>query len=279
MFWLQFRNELWTLFAKKRTHIGFGMFALAQLIIVLIFRFTTASSAVHRDIRRIGLDDHKYFSALTLAATILLYLAYSLLPIYVALVGGDIVSKEAEDGTLRMLLSRPISRLRLLCLKWLAGFSYACVLVVALGGLTLFWTWLSFPRGGGMFVLVPNEGFGLFDLPAGLHQYLLGCLTMMAKAGTIMSLAFMFSCFNMKPASATIISLSLLIIDRILMELPYFQDLQPWFLGHYLNVWQTFLTGPAAAWRVGQALCVMFAATLTFFIVGAAAFQARDIKS
>ena len=37
---LQLRNELWKLFAKKRTYIGFGAFLIAQSAMLLIFRFT-----------------------------------------------------------------------------------------------------------------------------------------------------------------------------------------------------------------------------------------------
>src|SRR5206468_12992101 len=40
MFYLQLRNELWKLFAKKRSYIGFLMFLLAQNVIILVFRFT-----------------------------------------------------------------------------------------------------------------------------------------------------------------------------------------------------------------------------------------------
>ena len=40
MFYLQLRSELWKLFAKKRTYIGFLMFLLAQNAIILVFRFT-----------------------------------------------------------------------------------------------------------------------------------------------------------------------------------------------------------------------------------------------
>ena len=60
-----------------------------------------------------------------------------LMPLYAALVGGDMVAKEAEDGTLRMILSRPISRFRLLFVKWLAGVIFAALLVVVLGGTAL----------------------------------------------------------------------------------------------------------------------------------------------
>jgi len=40
MLWLHLRNELWKLFGKKRTYIGFGAFILAQNGMLLMFRFT-----------------------------------------------------------------------------------------------------------------------------------------------------------------------------------------------------------------------------------------------
>ena len=40
MFYRHLRNELWKLFGKKRTYIGFGAFLLAQNAMLLTFRFT-----------------------------------------------------------------------------------------------------------------------------------------------------------------------------------------------------------------------------------------------
>ena len=73
-----------------------------------------------------------------------------------ALVGGDIVAKEAEDGTLRMILSRPISRLRLILIKWLAGMVFSLLLVIALGAFGILFSSFWFPWGG-MFVFVPGD--------------------------------------------------------------------------------------------------------------------------
>src|SRR5438067_1991897 len=74
-----------------------------------------------------------------------------LMPLYAALVGGDLVAKEAEDGTLRMILSRPISRFRLLFVKWLAGVVFSIVLVTVLGAMALAFARIWFPWRG-MFV-------------------------------------------------------------------------------------------------------------------------------
>src|SRR6266496_3479714 len=160
MFYLQLRNELWKLFAKKRTYIGFMMFLLAQNVIILLFRFTNGPRVnMVRTLEGNGYLAQEFISALTVATFMLLPIAYMLLPLYVSLVGGDLLAKEAEDGTLRMILSRPVSRARLLVLKWLAGAMFSFALVMALGMFGVVFASLWFPWKG-LFVFIPGEVFG-----------------------------------------------------------------------------------------------------------------------
>ena len=278
MFFYQLRNELWKLFGKKRTYIGFGMFLLAQNVIIILFRYTNATKPMVRTLEGNGYLAQDFVSTLTIATIMVLVMAYTLLPLYVALVGGDLVAKEAEDGSLRMILSRPVTRFRLLLLKWLAGNVFAFALVVSLGAFGLVFTSFWF-HWGGLFVFVPGETFSLFDSGTGLGRYLGAHLVMFTKAATVLSLAFMFSCFNVKPAAATILALSLMLINGIMQEIPYFKGFQQWFLTYHLNVWQVVFQENIPWWRLGQSLSILLAFSLTCLIIGAAAFQMRDIKS
>src|SRR6266446_6293938 len=151
MFYHHLRNELWKLFGKKRTYIGFGAFLLAQNAMLLAFRFTRWQSDMQRMLAGNGYLAEEYVSALTVAVVMLTPQIILLMPLYAALVGGDLVAKEAEDGTLRMILSRPISRFRLLLAKWLAGAVFAAVLVIVLGVTAVCFARIWFPWRG-MFV-------------------------------------------------------------------------------------------------------------------------------
>jgi len=280
MFFHQLKNELLKLFAKKRTYIGFAMLVLAQFLIVSLLRFSNAAhQGLIQTIQRSGLDAGKYVSMLTVATFMVLVLAYSMLPLYVALVGGDMVGKEAEDGTLRMVLSRPVSRLRLLGLKWLAGVVFSVLLVTGLAAGGLLFCGICFPVAGGLFTQLPEQTPSLLNYHDGLHRFLMAHVFMVAKAVTIMSLALMFSCCNMKPAAAAIVALSLIMIDRIMMDIPWFHDFKEYFLGHYLNCWQLLFLNPIPWWQIGQSVSLLAGLSLTFFIIGASIFQARDIKS
>ncbi len=279
MFYHQLRNELWKLFGKKRTYIGFGMFLLTQNVVSLIFKFTRASQPMARLLEGNGYALEPYLSVLTIATIMLIPLAVFLLPLYVSLVGGDLVAKEAEDGTLRMILARPISRVRLLLLKWLAGAIFSVVLVLSLAVFGLLFARLCFPWGG-LFVFMPEQGiFGVFSGGEGLGRYVIAHVMLISEAVSIMGLAFMFSCFNMKPAAATILALSLMFVNIILQHIPWFKEFQHWFFTYHLNLWQLMFAQPVPWWRVGESLSVLVGFNVTFLVVGCTAFHLRDIKS
>ncbi|MDD8047839.1 MAG: ABC transporter permease subunit [Verrucomicrobiota bacterium] len=279
MLLLQLQNELWKLFGKKRTYIGFLIFLLAQNTIILIFRFAPAPQArLTTMLEGNGHAAGEYLSSLTFASFMVFPIAYMLLPLFAALVGGDIVAKEAEDGTLRMILSRPISRLRLILIKWLAGMVFSLLLVIALGAFGILFSSFWFPWGG-MFVFVPGEMFSLFPAGEGLRAYAAAHLMMGIKAGTITGLALMFSSFNIKPAAATILAISFVFGNFIVMNIPFFEDLQHWFLTYHLNIWRLMFL-PKIPWTdLWESLSLLAGFNLTFLVIAAATFQVRDIKS
>ncbi len=279
MFLAQLKNELAKLFGKKRTYIGFGAFVLAQTVMLLMFKYTRWQNHFERLLAGNGYLASEYISALTVALLMLYPQILMLMPLYVALVGGDLVAKEAEDGTLRMILSRPISRLRLLLVKWVAGIVFAAVLVLSLGVIALGFARLYFSWKG-MFVLAqPPLTFGIFSPDEGLAMYVFSHLFMVGNAGTLLSVAFMFSCFNMKPAAATILALSFLFADMVIRHIPFFEQYQTWFITYHLECWFLVFQRPTPWAQILQSEITLLAVSATAFVIGAMGFQMRDIKS
>jgi ABC-2 type transport system permease protein len=279
MFYRHFTSELWKLFGKKRTYIGFGAFLVVQNATLLFFRFTRWQQDLARNLQGNGYLVSEYISALTVALIMLLPQVILLMPLYAALVGGDLVAKEAEDGTLRMILARPISRFQLLLAKWLAGVTFSIVLVAGLGAMAVLFARIWFPWRA-MFVFWPPLGiFSLMDASDGLRLYIFSHAFMAINASAVLSVAFMFSCFNMKPAAATILSLSFLFMNIVLENLPFFDRYEEYLLPYHFRIWLFIYSSPTPWARIGQSLCVLLAFNLTTFIIGTAAFQTRDIKS
>ena len=272
------KNELIKLFGKKRTYIGFGAFLLSQSVMLLLFKFTHWQRDLQRQLSDNGYFAPDYVSALTVAFIMLLPLAPLLMPLYAALVGGDLVAKEVEDGTLRMILARPISRFSLLLAKWGAGVLFSAVLVFVLSSAALLLARIWFPWKG-MFVFAPGMVFNVLTPSDGLKIYGCSQLFIILNACVILGIAFMFSCFNMKPAAATILSLSFLFINFVLENIPFFQPYQDWFLTHHFQSWVLIYASPTPWAKVTESLCILLATCISAFLIGAAAFQARDIKS
>jgi len=280
MFLAQLKNELWKLFGKKRTYIGFGAFVLVQAAMLLMFKYTRWQGQFERLLEGNGYLASEYISALTVALVMLVPQIYLLLPLYVTLVGGDMVAKESEDGTLRMILSRPISRVRLLLVKWVAGTMFSAVLVLALGAIALGFARILFPWKG-MFVFgeQSNPIFGLFAPAAGLKLFAFSHLFMAVNAVAMLSVAGMFSCFNMKPAAATILALSYLFMSLVMQHIPFFESYQNWFITHHFDSWLLVFQSPVPWAGLIQSQIILLATSATAFVIGALAFQVRDFKS
>jgi ABC-2 type transport system permease protein len=283
LFLRQFRAELLKLFARKRTWMGFGAFFLLEVIILLKLQSAEAARFFQRDFQRsaggLSLLFEDYFRGLTMAFTVMVFTLFLLGSVFLALVGGDIVSKEVEDGTLRMTLCRPITRLRVLLIKYLSCVTYTLVLVLFIG-LSALLTGMAWRGTGGLFAFVPEEKLMiLYPQTEGLIRYGASMLLQTASLVTITTLAFMFSCFNAKPAAATVITLTLFLADRILSFMPQFESYRHWFMTTHMATWTNIFREPIPWDRIAGDYLYLLGLNGTFLIIGFAVFSRRDFKS
>jgi ABC-2 type transport system permease protein len=226
-----------------------------------------------------GYVAEEFISALTVSFITLIPQVALFMPLYAALVGGDLVAKEAEDGTLRMILSRPVSRFRLLFVKWLAGVIFSIALVLVLGGTELAFARMWFPWKSMLAFSPDDDLFSVMQAAEGLKLYAASHVLMAINASVVLGLGFMFSCFNMKPAAATILALSVYILSFVVEHIPFFQEYREWFLTYHFHAWLFLFAQPIPWARVLGSLSILIGFNLTAFLIGTAAFQARDIKS
>ena len=279
LFLLQLRGELWKLFARKRTYIGFGVFFALEVLILILFQLPKVQRSWRGLIEQAGYGFEQYFSGITLAFQIIFFTTFLLGILYVALVAGDIVAKEVEDGTLRMTLCRPVPRVRLLALKYLACLIYTFALIFFIG-LSALAVGIARQGTGGFFAFQPLQKlFALYDFGPGLARYL-GSLPLLALSLlSVASLGFMLSCFNMKPAAATICTLSYFIADMIFRGIPYFESIKPWFITSHTETWYNVVRSPKPWPQMLEDYAYLIGLDATFFLVGAIVFSARDFKS
>lgn len=280
LFLRQLGYELLKMAARKRTYIGFGAFLAVQLAILLLLEHPKARANVGELLTGNGLAFADYYRGLTLAVVVIVFTFVLLGALYIALVSGDIVAKEVEDGTMRMLLARPISRWRLLTIKWLACTVHAVVLVLFLAATALLLATLYKGGPGKLFVFIQEEGlFAFYDTGPGLGRYAIAVLLLSYSTLVVSSLAFMFSCFAMKPAAATILTLSVFFVDLVLQNMPFFRDFRGWFMTWHTGFWARSFHEHIPWPSLVQSAVYLLALNATFYALGVMRFCTRDLKA
>ena len=276
---LQMRNELHKLFARKRTYLGFAAFVAVEILLLLLLNLPKPKAGFRKLIEQNGYGFDQYFSGATLGLLMLMWTTFLLGALYLALVAGDVVAKEVEDGTLRMILCRPISRLRVGFLKYAACVLYTFALTFFIG-LTALVAGLLYCGWGGLFAIAPLEQLlAMHEAWPGFWRYL-GALPLLGFGlVSISSLGFLFSCCEMKPAAATILTLSIFFFDSIFRSIPYFESLRGWFMTSHMTVWLRVFEYHIPWWRIAEDVTWLGALNVTFALVGLAILQKRDFKA
>jgi ABC-2 type transport system permease protein len=131
MIWELVRIELFKVFRKPRTFIAFVAITMIVALIQMGFyvdgesyiQFGMNALSENFDIQ--GKVLNGYLLAYIILQTLLVHV-----PLLIALVAGDMISGEANMGTLRLLVTKPISRAQLVSAKFIASSIYTILLLL-----------------------------------------------------------------------------------------------------------------------------------------------------
>lgn len=271
---------MWKLLARKRTYLGFGAFLLLESLIYFMLSRDFGKRWLGTMIHRGGESFESYYSALTIAYFILRISTFLLGAIYLTLVAGDVVAKESEDGNLRLILARPISRLRLLGTKFLSCLVYSFVLMQFISWSALLLGTLLRGWGGGLFAFAPEQEFmAFYDSTEGLQRYAMSTLGLSLSMMGAASMAFFFSCWRIKPSAATITALSYLFMDMVLREGHFMDNYKHLLLTEYMATWSMVYFEEIPWVKILRNYSMLAGMCITLFVVGASVFESRDVKS
>lgn len=280
MFLRQLRGELKKLFARKRTYIGYVVFLVFEALLLSLWVYVGREQ--FEDLaKRNFIPVDLLSSSLTATYWIMGFSMFLLGSIYFALVAGDIVAKETEDGNLRMVLSRPVSRLRILVLKYCAVIIYTVTFVIFVGvtgyGMALF----AMGTEGGLFIWNP-EMYILAVYPdrdEAFQRLFIGACFMGLSMCVVTSLGFFFSCLKIKPAAASVMALSVFFIDFVLQNIPFLANHKDVFITFRMANWIYVLQENIPWERIVESYAILMGLCVSLFIMGWMVFQSRDFKT
>lgn len=281
LFWMQLRCELKKLFSRRRTYIGYGVFLIFEIVLLTVFQLEKAKGEMGALLEQNGLSLTTFYSSQTVTFWVMAFSIFLLGSIYFALVAGDIVAKETEDGNMRLVLSRPVGRFRVLLLKYLAVVIYTVTFVLFVGVTGYAMAVLALGWEGGLFAWNPKMQIFAFYTSwwEGMGRLLICALLIGVSMCTLSSFAFFFSCLKIKPAAATILALSVLFLDFVLQEFPFFKPYEDYFITFKMNHWLYAMENYLSWAKIGEGYVFLMGLNVTLFVMGWMAFQSRDFKT
>ncbi|HET6766881.1 MAG TPA: ABC transporter permease subunit [Chitinophagaceae bacterium] len=236
--------EIFKIFKRPRTYIAFAVIALIIILIQIALKFG-GEEYVSLMLSGMGDSFEEIPSKDILNGYLVCFVILNLLlihvPILVALVAGDAVAGEANMGTLRLLASKPVSRVKLLVVKFLASALYTLILLVWVAVLALF---LSITLFGVNWLGVPRElQFNIMESDDVLWRYSLAFCFAAIGLICVAALAFMLSVFSDNSIGPIVVTVCVIIVFTILtqMQIPFYDEtIKPYLFTTHMLGWKGF---------------------------------------
>ena len=237
------RIELYKIFKRPRTYIAFAVITVIILLVQIALKF---GGEEYVDLMMTGAKEtfdiptHQILNGY-LVCFIILNLLLIHVPILVALIAGDVVAGEANMGTLRLIVSKPISRSQLLAVKFLASSVYTILLLI---WVAIFALWLSILLfGTNQLVVARKDEYDIISTWDVLWRYAAAFVFAALGLITVAALAFMFSIFADNSVGPIVATVCVIIVFTILtqLQIPFYDEtIKPYLFTTHMLGWKGF---------------------------------------
>ena len=233
--------ELYKIFRKPRTYIAFGAVAAIVGLIQLGFyadgesymKFGMQTLSDSFDVS--GNILNGYLMAFIILQTLLVHV-----PLLIALVAGDMISGEANQGTLRLLLTKPVSRNNMILGKFTASAIYTLALLIWMAIWALGISMLIF--GVDDMLILKSESVTQVLSSDVLWRYVAAFAFASLAMLTVSALSFFLSLFAENSIGPIMATMSIIIVFTILnaLDLPIFNLVKPYLFTTHMLGWKGF---------------------------------------
>jgi ABC-2 type transport system permease protein len=266
-----FRSELGMVFRRRRNQAILAVLAGIPIVIAIAIKVTAPEND--------GRDGPPFLFSITgngifVALTALTVVLPLFLPLAVAVVAGESVSGEASLGTLRYLLVVPVSRTRLLAVKYGAALAYclaAAGLVAVVGALM---GAILFPVGPVTLLSGTQVSYG-----SGLFRLLLVVVYIAVMMAGLSAIGLFVSTLTESPIAAMATTAVLAVLSQVLNQVPQLDWLAPWLFSHYWLDYGDFLRDPIATGTVLHGMAATGAYILIFASLAWSRMTTKDVSS
>jgi len=201
------------------------------------------------------------------------------IPFLIALVAGDLLAGEATAGTYRILLTRPVSRLKVVSSKFIAGNIYTFSLILWLAIVSLGVGAILF--GFGELIVIRTGSVLILDRADVLWRFLLAYGFAALGMSVVCSLALFFSSLVENAIGPIVSTMAVIIVFIIVsaINIDLFKSIRPYLFTNYILSWRLFFSDPVNLSKVLEAVLILFGHIIFLFGITTIIFKRKDILS
>lgn len=290
--------ELYKISKRPRTYIAFA--AISAIVFIFQFAFKAdGESYMNLMLQNVqdsfSLDKTKaingYFMCYIILNTLLVQV-----PILVALIAGDAISGEANMGTLRLILTKPVSRTELILVKFLASFIFTVMLLVWMAIMALFVSMFIFGVDDMLIFRVKGEESQILQITKDdvMWRYFAAFGYAAVALTVIAALAMLLSIFAENSIGPIIATVCIVIVCTVVsnINVPIVEkNVKPWLFTSYLVGWKGFfyigttedgepIKGSLENWpAIRNSLYILIGHIIVLLGISVLLFRKKDILS
>ncbi len=241
--WKLLQFEVFKIFKKPRTYIAFAAIAAIVLLIQVALlingkeyvKFMLSSLDDTLDIPYTQIRNG-YWICFAMLNLLLIHV-----PILVALVSGDIIAGEANMGTLRLLMTKPISRAEMMLTKFLACVIYTIMLLIWMTFLSLVISVVLF--GTNDLVVAKEAELLQIEKVDVLWRYIAAFGFATVALIVVAALSFLLSAISENSIGPIVATVSIIIVFTIMSEMRipiYDNTVKPYLFTTHMLGWKGF---------------------------------------
>jgi len=296
--WKLLQIELFKISRRPRTYIAF----VAVAAIVFIFQFAfKADGQSYMDLMLQNVKDtftfdrvqaiNGYFMCYIILNTLLIQI-----PILIALIAADSISGEANMGTLRLIISKPVSRTQIILVKFAAATVFTFFLLLWMALMALFLSLFIFGTGDMLIFRTKGEESQILLITRDdiMWRYYAAFAYATVALTVIASLSLLLSIFAENSIGPIIATVCIVIVCTIIsnINVPIIdKNVKPYLFTSYLVGWKGFfyigtdndgktIKGSLENWpAIRKSLLILIAHIFILVTTAIMVFKKKDILS
>ena len=290
--------ELYKISKRSRTYIAFA--AITAIVFIFQFAFKADGESYMNLMLQSVQDNFQIDKSKAINGYFMCYIILNTLlvqvPILVALIAGDSISGEANMGTLRLVLTKPVSRTQLILVKFTASVIFTIMLLIWMAVMALFISLFIFGADDMLIFRVKGEESQILQITKDdiMWRYWAAFGYAAVALTVIAALAMLLSIFAENSIGPIIATVCIVIVCTVVsnINVPVIEkNVKPWLFTSYLVGWKGFfyigttddgqpIKGSLENWpAIRNSLYILLAHIFLLLSASVIIFKRKDILS